>query len=106
MDSIFNFLSQFSYLAKFLNRNVFQKYYALPIMPLFIGEKCVSSATEFKLLRLLRPVLKNVLVSCQEIRGDPLEKTASNRQVCLWYSFLLNGGAEVDLQESSEKYLL
>ena len=33
-----------------------------------------------------------------EIRCDSLEKKASNRQVCLLYSFLLNGGAEVDLQ--------
>ena len=67
-------------------------------MPLFIGEKCVSNATEFKLLCLSRPVLKNVLVHFHEIRGDPLEKTASNRQVCLWYSFLLKRGAEVDLE--------
>ena len=52
-------------------------------MPLFIGEKCVINVTEFKLPCLSRPVLKNVLVSFHKIRSDPLEKTVSNRQICL-----------------------
>ena len=51
-------------------------------MLIFIGEEFVSDATEFKLLCLSRSALRNVLVSFQKIRGDPLEKTASNRQVC------------------------
>ena len=72
-------------------------------MPIFIGE-CYSDATELKLLHSSRPVLSNVLLSFHKIRGDSLEKTASNRQVCLQYSLLLNGGAEADLQRS-EKYL-
>ena len=75
-------------------------------MPIFIGEECYSDATEFKLLRSLRPVLINALVSFHKIRGDPLEKTASNRQVCFRYSLLLNGGAKADLQKRCEKYLL
>ena len=41
-----------------------------------------------------------------QICSDPLEKTASNRQVCFRYSLPLNGGAEADLQKRSEKYLL
>ena len=77
---------------------IFKKYYVLPIMPLFIGEECVSDTTKFKLLCLSRPALRNVLVSFHEIHGDPLEKTANNRQVCLWYGFLLSGGAEADLE--------
>ena len=60
----------------------FKKYYVLPIMPIFIGE-CVSNVTELKLLCLTGPVFRNKLVSFLEIWGDPLEKTASNRQVCL-----------------------
>ena len=67
-------------------------------MPLFMGEECVSVAIDFKLVCLPRPGLWNVLVSFHEISGDLLEKTVSNRQVCLWYSFLLNGGTEADLQ--------
>ena len=66
----------------FWTETFFKKHYTLLIMPLFIGEKCVSDATEFKLLCLLRPVLMNVFVSFHEIYGDPLEKTGSNRQVC------------------------
>ena len=62
MYSIFDFLSQFSYMTNFLNRNVFRKL-CLTNMPLFIGEECVSDATEFKLLYLLRPFLRDLLVS-------------------------------------------
>ena len=36
------------------------KKYILLIMTLFIGEECISDATEFKLLCLLTPVFKNV----------------------------------------------
>ena len=83
MYSILNFLSQFSYMTNFLNRNVFQKILRLTNYALIYSrKKCVSNATEFKLLCLSRPVLKNVLVSFHEICGDLLEKTASNRQVC------------------------
>ena len=61
----------------------FKKYYVLPIMPLFMGEECISDTTEFKLACLSRPVFRNALVSFHEIRNDPLEKTASHRQVFL-----------------------
>ena len=69
-------------MTKFLNRNVFQKL-CLTNYALFIGEECVSDATNFKLLCLLRLVLGNVLDSFPELCCDPLEKTASNRQVSL-----------------------
>ena len=61
----------------------FKKYYILPIMPLLIGEECVSDVTELELLFLLRPVLRNALASFHEICNDPLEKTATNMLVCL-----------------------
>ena len=67
---------------------MFFKNYCLTNYALFIGEECVSDATNFKLLCLLRLVLGNVLDSFPELCCDPLEKTASNRQVSLWYSFL------------------
>ena len=86
----------------FWTKMFFKKYYVLPIMPIFIGEEYVSNVSELKLLCLTRPVFRNKLVSFHEIWGDPLETTASNRQVCLWYNFLLNGDAEADLQKSSE----
>ena len=50
----------------FWTEMLFKKYYVLRIMPIFIGEACVSNATEFKLLCFLRPVLRNVLVSFHE----------------------------------------
>ena len=78
-----DFLSQFSYMTNCWNRNFFKKYYILPIMPLLIGEECISDVTELELLFLLRPVLGNALASFHEICNDPLEKTATNMLVCL-----------------------
>ena len=66
-------------MTNFWTEMFYKKYYVLPIMLIFLGEECVSDATEFKLLCLSRPVLRNVLVIFHEIRVDPLEKTASNR---------------------------
>lgn len=42
----------------------------------FEGKKCITLAEEFNLLCGNKTVLKNVLVSLHETRGDPLEKEA------------------------------
>ena len=47
----------------------FKKCNFLPIIPLFIGEECVSDATEFKLLYLSRPGLRNVLQALRRRGG-------------------------------------
>ena len=70
-------------MTNFLNRNVFQKILRLTNYAFILGEECVSDVTEFRLLCLSRPVPGNALGSFHEIRGDPLEKTVSNSQVCL-----------------------
>ena len=68
-------------MTNLLNRNVFQKLLRLTNYALFIGENLVLKI--LKKAMLVVPVHKNVLASFHEIQGGQLQKTASNRQVCL-----------------------
>lgn len=58
-NPIFDFVSQFNCTTNFLDMNVFQKCYVLPVIPK--GEKCVSGSAEVKLLYAFQDL--KVLVS-------------------------------------------
>ena len=43
------------------------------------GNQCITRSAEFKLLRLNKSALKNVLVSLNQTKGDVLEKGPTHR---------------------------